>query len=103
MGKKLEPQVPLELGIVVTNKVQNEKSIFAILNGRLAQASTKLLEKYEGAVSRPQHENCVDSWNVDTFVEQIGCENEVQARRNRTQVVHGLVSFLRRRRACQNG
>jgi hypothetical protein len=54
-------------------EVQHSEAIFL---GRVAEASTKLLQKNCQAFSGPQKEDCVDVGNVQAFAEHVPCEQE---------------------------
>ena len=46
----LESEIPLELGIVVPDKVQNKKCVFSVLARSLPESTSKLLQEHERAV-----------------------------------------------------
>ncbi len=60
---------------MVADEVDDHQPLFAGLH---AQAASELLEEHDRRVGRPQHEDGVESGQVDAFVEEVDREDDVE-------------------------
>ena len=84
-----EPAVEAELPAVIADEVENCAQSFLV---GPSQASPELLEKEGRAFRRPEQQQGIDVWNVDTLVEEIDREDDVDLCRLTDRAARPFVS-----------
>ena len=64
-----------EEAAMVAHQVEHVEPLFV---GRAAQTAAELLEEHDRRLGGPEQQDGVDGWHIDTFVEQVDREHDLQ-------------------------